>query len=84
MSKDKCDMGIETVYDYQNMGLATSAASAFLEHCKEKSIKPHWECNAENLASRHVAEKVGFVKEHDYPIYYGKFSSSVNYLIAHC
>lgn len=74
MSKDKCGIGIETVHDYQNKGLATSAASAFVEHCKARSIKPHWECNAENSASKRVAEKVGFVREHDYPVYHGKFS----------
>jgi RimJ/RimL family protein N-acetyltransferase len=73
MSKGKCGVGIETVHDYQNMGLATSAASAFVEHCKARNIKPHWECNAENLASRRVAEKVGFVKEHEYRVYHGKF-----------
>ncbi len=73
MSKYKCGIGIETMHDYQNRGLATSVASAFVEHCEAKGIEPHWECSAENLASRRVAEKVGFVKEREYRVYHGKF-----------
>ncbi len=73
MSKGKCGIGIETVHEYQNRGLATSAASAFVEHCEAKGVKPHWECNAENLASRRVAEKVGFVKEREFRVFHGKF-----------
>jgi RimJ/RimL family protein N-acetyltransferase len=73
MSKHKCGIGIETIRDYQNIGLATSAASAFVDHREAKGIEPHWECNAENLASRRVAEKVGFVKEREYRVYHGKF-----------
>ena len=73
MSKDKCGMGIETLREYQNRGLATIAASAFVEHSLQRNIKPHWECGVENLASRRVAEKVGFVKEQTYPIHFGRF-----------
>lgn len=73
VSSGKCGIGIETVHDYQNRGLATSAASEFVEHYEAKGIEPHWECSAENLASRRVAEKVGFVKEHDFRVYHGRF-----------
>jgi RimJ/RimL family protein N-acetyltransferase len=74
MSKDKCGIGIETLREYRNKGLATVAASAFVEHSLQRDIKPHWECDVENVASRRVAEKVGFVKELDYLVYYGRFS----------
>jgi hypothetical protein len=74
MSKYRCGIGIETLQEYQNRGLATIAASAFVEHSLRRNIKPHWEYNMENLASRRVAKKVGFVKELDYPIYFGMFS----------
>lgn len=74
MSKHRCGIGIETLQEHQNRGLATIAASAFVEHSLRRNIKPHWECNVENLASRRVAEKVGFVKEQDYPIYFGRLS----------
>jgi RimJ/RimL family protein N-acetyltransferase len=57
MSKDKCGIGIATLREYQNRGLATITASAFVEHSHQRSIQPHWECNVENLASRRVAEK---------------------------
>lgn len=74
VSKGKCGIGIETLKDYQNRGLATIAASAFVEHCIANGIKPYWECDAKNLASRRVAEKVGFVRELDYPMYFGNFN----------
>ncbi len=74
MSKDKCGIGIETLGEYQNRGLATIAASAFVEQSLQRSIKPHWDCDVENLASRRVAEKVGFVEERNYPIHFGRFS----------
>jgi RimJ/RimL family protein N-acetyltransferase len=74
LSKDKCGIGIETIQEYRNKGLATIAASAFVQHCQHKSINPYWECNVENIASRRVAAKVGFVKELVYPMYFGKFS----------
>jgi len=73
VSKGKCGIGIETLQEYQRRGLATIAASAFVELCIARQIKPYWECNAENVASRRVAEKVGFTRESVYPIYYGKF-----------
>ena len=73
VSKGKCGIGIETLQEHRRRGLATIAASAFVEHCWARRIKSYWECDAENIASRRVAEKVGFTKELDYPIYYGKF-----------
>lgn len=74
LSKDKCGNGIKTLQEYRNKGLATIAASAFVQHCQHKRIKTYWECNVENLVSRRVAAKVGFIKELAYPMYFGKFS----------
>jgi GNAT superfamily N-acetyltransferase len=73
VSKGKCGIGIETLQEYQRRGLATITASAFVERCKDECIKPYWECNAENIASKRVAEKIGFTKELVYPVYSGKF-----------
>ena len=73
VSTDKCGIGIETVQEYRNKGLATIAASALVQHCQHKGITPYWETNVENLASKRVAAKVGFVKELAYPMYVGKF-----------
>ena len=74
VSKDKCGIGIETLQEYRNKGLATIAASALVQHCHHNGITPFWECNVENLASKRVAAKVGFVKELAYPMYLGKLS----------
>jgi RimJ/RimL family protein N-acetyltransferase len=73
MSKERCSVGIETLREYQNNGLATIIASAFVEYCLQRKIKPYWDCNMKNLASRRVAEKVGFVKERSYLIHFGRF-----------
>lgn len=72
VSRYKCGIGIETLREYQNRGLATLLASAFVDHSQRKHVEPFWECNVENLASRRVAEKVGFVKEYSYPTYFGR------------
>ena len=73
VSRGKCGIGIETIPEYQNRGFATITASAFVEYCIQKGIRPHWKCNRDNLASRRVAEKVGFMKELEYPVHFGKF-----------
>lgn len=73
VSSGKCGIGIETIPEYRNRGFATITASAFVEYCIHKGIRPHWESNIDNLASRRVAEKVGFVKELEYPVHFGKF-----------
>ncbi len=74
MSKDRCGIGIETLRQYQNRGLATIVASAFVRHSLQRNIEPYWDCFVENLASRRVAEKVGFIKEQNYQIYFGRIN----------
>ena len=73
VSKGKCGIGIETLRGYRRRGLATIAASAFVERCVAWRIKPYWECDAENVASRRIAEKVGFTRESVHTMYSGKF-----------
>ena len=43
VSDGKCGMGIETIPAYQRQGFATLTASAFLEHCAERTMTPHWD-----------------------------------------
>ena len=60
VSKYKCGIGIETVPDHQRRGIATATTAHFVQYCLKRSITPYWECDSENLASKSVAEKVGF------------------------
>jgi GNAT superfamily N-acetyltransferase len=64
---DACEIGIHTAEDYRRRGLATLTASAAVDHALSRSLTAvGWHCNADNVGSQGVAEKVGFVKERDY------------------
>ncbi len=73
VSGGKCGIGIETIPAYRGQGLATLTASAFLEHCAERAMTPHWDAWAHNLPSVAVAEKVGFEKVETYATYVCEF-----------
>ncbi|HUP27128.1 MAG TPA: GNAT family N-acetyltransferase [Chloroflexia bacterium] len=66
-------IGIETVEEYQGRGFGTLVACAFIEHCLSKGLKPYWDCWKSNLPSSALAEKVGFRKLGDYPVFVGRF-----------
>ncbi len=78
-SKNKCGIGIKTFRGYQKKGIATAMASAFVEHCLTKDIKPHWDFFLNNYASVRVAEKIGFKDIENFNVYYGSFSKSELY-----
>ena len=56
-------IGIETHPDCRNMGFATVVAARLLEHCVARGIYPHWSASSENVASIHLAEKLGYVRD---------------------
>jgi RimJ/RimL family protein N-acetyltransferase len=61
------EVGLATVEAYRGRGYATRVAAACLEQCLRAGCVPHWQCREDNLPSRAVAEKVGFVE----PVVYG-------------
>jgi RimJ/RimL family protein N-acetyltransferase len=63
------ELGLATIPAYRNRGFATLVAAACVEYCSEHYIVPHWHCFKTNLASIAVAEKVGFEKVMEYPVY---------------
>jgi GNAT superfamily N-acetyltransferase len=71
VSEGKCDIGIETVRQYQGRGLATCAASAFVEHALARQVTPHWDAWKDNLASLAVARKLGFEELAEYSVFWG-------------
>jgi RimJ/RimL family protein N-acetyltransferase len=73
VSKGKCGVGIETMEDFQNKGIATATAAHFLEYCLNQNIIAHWECDKDNLGSVRVAEKVGFEKTEETVFWGGQF-----------
>jgi GNAT superfamily N-acetyltransferase len=73
VSTSKCGIGIEVVDEFQNKGIATATAAHFLEHCMNKNIVAHWECDKDNIGSVRVAEKVGFKKTEETVFWNGQF-----------
>ena len=73
VSKSKCGIGIEVIDEFQNKGIATATAAHFLEHCLNRNIVAHWECDKDNMGSVRVAEKVGFQKTEETVFWNGQF-----------
>lgn len=63
------EVGLATMPEYRQRGLATLVAVASIEHALAHGLIPHWHCWADNLPSRLVAEKTGFHLEREYPSY---------------
>ncbi len=62
ISSKEIDIGIETALEYQHLGLAAAVAEKMMEYCFEQQKRPVWACRADNIASKKLAEKLGFVK----------------------
>jgi RimJ/RimL family protein N-acetyltransferase len=57
----EAEISIETAEDYRRQGLATLAACAYIERCFSVGLRPAWSNWSTNTASRHLAERLGFV-----------------------
>lgn len=68
LSPNYCGLGIETVEEYQEQGIATLTALHCLRTCSKLGVIPHWDSWAKNLPSVKVAEKIGFEKIEEYSI----------------
>ncbi len=55
------EISVET-YDEEEMnkGLATLVCAAYLEHCMENGLTPHWSTLETNVESNRLGEKLGF------------------------
>ena len=62
------EMDVSTAEDYRGMGLATACVAAMLRDCMARGLRVHWD--AQNAASRRLAEKFGFEAEREYPVYW--------------
>jgi GNAT superfamily N-acetyltransferase len=67
----RCEVGIETLEDYQRRGFATITASAVVDHALSEGISEvGWHCYASNQPSIATALKVGFEKVCEYTEYW--------------
>lgn len=65
-----CELGIATIEKYQRMGIATMTATAVIKHAQAQGITDiGWHCWANNKPSIATAQKLGFTKKHEYPVY---------------
>ena len=81
-SGDRCEIGIETVESYRRRGYATLIASALVEYALSCGVTHiGWHCWASNVGSIALAEKVGFGKSLEYPVFFARFDQFENYLV---
>jgi RimJ/RimL family protein N-acetyltransferase len=62
---------VGTVPELRGRGLATRAARAFIAQCRERGLRPAWNCVAGNAPSAALARRLGFVELeelHGYPL----------------
>lgn len=64
----EAEISIFTAPEYRRRGLATLAASAFVEACLARGLNPIWGCFPENHPSMALAHKLGFGNAFDQPI----------------
>lgn len=62
-------IGIETLDDFRRQGLSQVTTEAFVDNCMKNQLNPYWECMESNFASRSLAEKLGFYRNHIYTLY---------------
>jgi RimJ/RimL family protein N-acetyltransferase len=78
-----CEMYIETFEGHKEKGLGTLTASACIQACIARGFTVHWHCFKDNLGSVKIAEKIGFSKIAECPIYVVRRQKRQIYKIAH-
>jgi RimJ/RimL family protein N-acetyltransferase len=67
VGRGEAEIDVHTDEDHRNLGLGTLTASAFLEECFSRGLRPNWSCWPEREASIALAKKLGFVEGVDVP-----------------
>jgi len=70
IGRGEAEADVHTAEDHQRRGLGTITASAFLEECCRRGLKPSWSCWSDREASIALAKKLGFVEREDVPAHY--------------
>lgn len=68
---NEVELDISTLPEYRRKGLGIACAAKMILACKEKNILVHWD--AQNIASKRMAEKLGYKLAHEY-LAYGFFT----------
>lgn len=67
VGRGEAEIDVHTDENHRNLGLGTLTASAFLEECLARGLRPSWTCWPEREASIALAKKLGFVEKDDVP-----------------
>jgi RimJ/RimL family protein N-acetyltransferase len=67
VGRGEAEIDIHVDENHRNLGLGTLTASAFLEECFSRGLRPSWTCWPEREASIALAKKLGFVEQDDVP-----------------
>ena len=62
------EIEIDTAMEERRKGLASAAGAALILSCLDDGLYPSWD--AANLTSVHLAEKLGYEKDYEYPAYW--------------
>lgn len=62
VSTKEIDIGIETDAKYKQQGLGIIVAKKMMQYIIEQAKEPVWACHYKNVASKKMAEKLGFTK----------------------
>lgn len=62
VSSKEIDIGIETSPQYKQKGLGMIVARKMIQYAIGQGRNPVWACHCQNIASKTIAEKLGFVK----------------------
>jgi hypothetical protein len=68
LEKNQFGIGIETLLEYQQKGLATAMASLLVELGLKNGYTIYWDCYKENISSIRTALKVGFKLVEEYQV----------------
>jgi len=61
------EIEIDTKPEYRDQGLATVCGAALILECLRRGLYPSWD--AHDLRSVALAEKLGYHRDHPYPVY---------------
>jgi hypothetical protein len=70
VARNNVEIAVSTEKDYRRRGYAAITGAVMIEHCLENDLLPHWECFWDNEPSIALANRLGFEKTADVPIYY--------------
>ncbi|MBQ6426445.1 MAG: GNAT family N-acetyltransferase [Clostridia bacterium] len=65
--REGIELEVDTLEEERRKGLAAAACAALILQCLEEGLYPSWD--AQNMASVHLAEKLGYELDHAYTVY---------------